>query len=362
MKNNIKRLLIMSAGTGGHIFPGLAIANTMRARGWKIFWLGTTHGMECDLVPKYDIELDTLAFTGIRGKGIIHMLKGIWQILVSFKHCFKIFNIRQPDLVLGMGGYLTVPGGIVASLCGLSLILINADITLLLSNKLLLPLSKKILFGFPNSFSITNHKAEITGNALRKEIFALSLPVQRYANRRGVLHILIIGGSLGAKIFNECIPVALSKLPLCKRPIITHQSGKKHIQTLRTTYLQANIQAEVIDFIDDMSSHYAKTDIVICRAGAITISELTAVGIASILVPLITKTTTHQYDNACWMAKYNAALHFPQIKMTPDNLAKLLQKIDRATCMQLAQAAYKQGKRNANETIAQALEKLVKKL
>lgn len=360
INNKKKRILIMAAGTGGHIFSGLAVADTMRARGWQISWLGTTHGMECDLTSHYNIEIDTIKFSGLRGKGLIHMLKGIWQILISFNRCFIILKQRKPHLVLGVGGYATVPGGIIARLLAIPLVLINADTTLLLSNKLLSPIAQKILFGFEISSSVSIRKSEITGNPLRKEILAISsLPTERYANRNGVLRILIIGGSLGSMALNECVPAAVAKLPLYQRPIIVHQSGKQHIQELYTAYLRVQVKAKVINFIDNMWHHYVEADIVICRAGAITISELMAIGVASILVPLIISTTSHQYNNADWMAKCNAAIHLPQIKMTPENLAALLQKLDRLTCAKLAESAYKVGRRNANAKIATALEKLL---
>lgn len=358
--NKKKQILIMAAGTGGHIFSGLAIADTMRARGWHISWLGTSHGMECDVVSKYNIEIDTIIFSGLRGKGLMHMIKGMWQILISFSRCLMIFKRRKPNLVLGVGGYATVPGGVIARLLAIPLVLINADVTLLLSNKLLAPLAKKVLFGFQISFWIPYRKSEITGNPLRKEILAMSLPIERYANRNGVLRILVMGGSLGCKVLNECMPAALAKLPLCQRPIVTHQSGKQHMQDLCEAYLRAKVKVEVINFIDNMWHYYAEADIVICRAGAITISELMAIGVASVLIPLITSTTSHQYDNANWMVKYQAAIHLPQIKMTSETLAILLQKLDRLTCSKLAQNAYKQGRRHANEKIANVLETLLK--
>lgn len=357
-----KRLLIMAAGTGGHIFPGIAIANIMRARGWKIFWLGSMHGMEHSFVHNNKIEMDTIAFQGIRGHGIVHAIRGVWQILISFIRCFLIFSKRRPDIILGTGGYITVPGGFVSKLQGIPLILMNADSTLLLSNKLLAVLATKILLGLPmKSCHMSIPNVQFTGNPIRPELFTVSVPTQRYANRSGVLHILVIGGSLGSKALNECIPQAIAKLPIGQRPIITHQSGKQHIQALRDAYIHARVDAEILDFIDDMSKYYAQADLVLCRAGAIMISELMIVGVASILIPLVVSTTTHQRDNAIWMAKRHAAVYLPQHKMTPDSIALLLQKIDRSMCMRLAEYAYQHGKRNANELIAHALENLVKR-
>ena len=355
-----KRLLIMAAGTGGHIFPGLAIAETMRARGWQVSWLGTTHGMERDLVPRHGVEMDTIAFAGLRGKGWQHTVKGIWRLVASFGTCLRIIAKRRPDVVLGMGGYVTVPGGLMARLRGVPLALVNADAALLLSNQTLAPLAAKVLFGFPADFGKAASKAEVTGNPVRQEIIALGAPAPRYAERSGALRILVVGGSLGAKVLNETVPAALAKLPASVQVQVTHQSGKQHIEALRAAYAQAGVTAEVLDFIDDMPRRYAQTDLVICRAGAITVSELTAAGVASVLVPLVASTTSHQRDNAKWMAQAQAAVHLPQTELTPDRLAQLLQTLDRPACLKLAQAAYEQGRRDANEAIAQVLEKLVK--
>ena len=355
-----KRLLIMAAGTGGHIFPGLAIADTMRARGWQVSWLGTTHGMERELVPRHGVEMDSIVFAGLRGKGLAHTVKGVWRMIASFGACFRIIGKRQPDVVLGMGGYVTVPGGAMARLRGVPLALVNADAALLLSNKTLTPLADKVLFGFPADFGKAASKAEVTGNPVRKEIIALGEPAPRYAGHSGPLRILVVGGSLGAKVLNECVPAALAKLPADRRPLVTHQSGKQHIDALRAAYAQSGVEVEVVDFIDDMPRRYADADLVICRAGAITVSELTAAGVASVLVPLVASTTSHQRDNAKWMAQSKAAVHLPQTELTPDSLAALLQTMDRPACLKMAQAAYEQGRRNANEAIAQVLERLVK--
>jgi UDP-N-acetylglucosamine--N-acetylmuramyl-(pentapeptide) pyrophosphoryl-undecaprenol N-acetylglucosamine transferase len=354
----MKRLLIMAAGTGGHIFPGLAIAQTMKARGWQVSWLGTAHGMERDIVPRHGVEMDTINFTGLRGKGLRHTLNGAFKLTSSFIACLRILACRNPSVVLGMGGYVTVPGGLMAKLRGVPLVLVNADAALLLSNKTLTPLAKRVLFGFPADFGRAAGKAMVTGNPVREEILALPLPASRYAERSGPLRLLIIGGSLGAKVLNDILPAALSRIPSEDRPIITHQSGKQHIDTLRSAYEKAQVQAEVIDFIDDMPRRYAEADLVICRAGAITVSELTAAGVASVLVPLIASTTTHQRDNARWMAAQNAAIHLPQSELTADRLANLLQTTTRESCRKMAQAAYENGRRDANEAIANVLEKL----
>ena len=354
----MKRLMIMAAGTGGHIFPGIAIAHTMRARGWEVSWLGTAHGMEQEFVPRQGIEIDTIDFSGLRGKGLAHTIGGVLKMSASFVSCLRYIGRRKPSVVLGMGGYVTVPGGMMARLRGVPLVLVNADAALLLSNKTLAPIAQKVLFGFPADFGRAAGKALVTGNPVRKEILDMAPPGPRFAGRTGVLRILVVGGSLGAKILNDSIPAALAMLPEGVRPLVTHQSGKKNIDALRASYAQAGVQASVVDFIDDMAGAYAAADLVICRAGAITVSELTAGGVASVLVPLVASTTSHQRDNAKWMAAQNAAIHLPQTELSADSLARLLQSLDRETCRTMAEAALAVGKRNANEAIAEVLEQL----
>jgi UDP-N-acetylglucosamine--N-acetylmuramyl-(pentapeptide) pyrophosphoryl-undecaprenol N-acetylglucosamine transferase len=354
----MKQLLIMAAGTGGHIFPGLAIAETMQQRGWQVSWLGTTHGMEGDLVPRQGIEMDKIDFAGVRGKGLAHTIRGVIKLVASFAACSGYLRRRRPDVVLGMGGYVTVPGGMMAKLRGIPLVLVNADAALLLSNQTLAPLAKRILFGFPADFGRAAGKALVTGNPVRKEILALPLPAQRYAAHTGPLHILVVGGSLGAKALNDCLPAALALIPAAVRPHVTHQSGRQHLNVVRDAYAKAQVQAEVLDFIDDMPRRYAEADLVICRAGAITVSELTAAGVPSVLVPLVVSTTSHQRENARWMAGQKAAIHLPQCDLGAERLAELLQTMTREKCCAMAQAAYAIGRRHANEAIAQVLEDL----
>jgi UDP-N-acetylglucosamine--N-acetylmuramyl-(pentapeptide) pyrophosphoryl-undecaprenol N-acetylglucosamine transferase len=353
-----KRLMIMAAGTGGHIFPGIAIAQEMRARGWEVTWLGTAHGMERDIVPKHGIAMDSIDFAGMRGKGLGHTISGAFKMLASFASCRKYVALRRPDVVLGMGGYVTVPGGMMARAAGVPLALVNADAALLLSNKTLTPIAQRVLFGFPADFGKAAGKAVVTGNPVRKEILAMPAPARRFASRSGPLNILVVGGSLGAKVLNDSVPAALALIPEAQRPVVTHQSGKKNIDALRAAYAKAGVQANVVDFIDDMAAEYANADLVICRAGAITVSELTAAGVASVLVPFVASTTSHQRDNAIWMAEQKAAVHLPQGELNPQRLAQLLQSTSRDDCLAMAEAAQAVGKRDANNQIANVLEEL----
>ena len=350
--------MFMAAGTGGHIFPGLAIAQTMIARGWEVSWLGTSHGMEQDLVPKQGVAMDVVHFSGMRGKGLGHTVSGGFKMIASLFAIRGFMSRRKPDVVMGMGGYVTVPGGLVARLCGVPLVLVNADAALLLSNKTLVPLAQQVCFGFPAEFGAAAGKAVVTGNPVRAEILAMAPPAARFENRSGPLRILVVGGSLGAKALNDNLPAALALMPEGERPLVTHQSGKKNIDALRAAYAAAGVTANVVDFIDDMAGAYAAADLVICRAGAITLSELTAAGVASVLVPLVASTTSHQRNNAQWMAQQGAAIHLPQTEMNPASLCAMLASLKRDNCQQMAQAALTAGKRDANEAIAHVLEQL----
>jgi UDP-N-acetylglucosamine--N-acetylmuramyl-(pentapeptide) pyrophosphoryl-undecaprenol N-acetylglucosamine transferase len=354
----MKHLMVMAAGTGGHIFPGLAIADTMRARGWQVSWLGTQRGMEAEIVPRHGLAFDAIDFSGLRGKGVMNTVTGVFKLAAGFLRCRAILRSRAPDVVLGMGGYVTVPGGLMAALLGKPLALMNADAALLMSNKALLPFARKILFGFDADATAAGGKAQVTGNPVRREISQLPAPAERYRSRSGPLNVLIIGGSLGAKILNEVVPAAIAKLPAEQRPRIVHQSGRTHIAALKESYAKADIDAEVVDFIDDMAARYAAADLVICRSGAITVTELCAAGVASVLVPLVVSTTSHQRNNAQWMEKGQAGIHMPQPDLKPDTLATLLQTLTRERCLQMAEAAYAQGRRDANEAIALVLEEL----
>jgi UDP-N-acetylglucosamine--N-acetylmuramyl-(pentapeptide) pyrophosphoryl-undecaprenol N-acetylglucosamine transferase len=235
----------------------------------------------------------------------------------------------------------------------------NADAALLMSNKALLPFAKKILFGFSSTGAPLN-KSHITGNPVRKEISRLPEPSQRYPQRSGPLNVLVIGGSLGARVLNDTVPAALALLAPQERPNVVHQSGKQNIDALKKNYANANVDAEVVDFIDDMASRYAAADVVICRAGAITVTELCAAGVASVLVPLVVSTTSHQQNNAQWMAANDAAIHLPQQELNPVALSALLRNMTRERCLQIAEHAYQQGRRDANDAIAGVLEDLGK--
>lgn len=351
----MKKVMIMAAGTGGHIFPGLAIAAALKEKGCEVSWLGTTTGMEQSLVPKHGIPMDSVEFTGMRGKGVKHSALGAVKMTNSFIACLRFIKARKPDVILGMGGYVTVPGGLAAKLLGVPLVLVNADAGLLLSNKMLLPIAKRICFGFDPSTRIDPAKLEVTGNPVRREIIDLPYVTERYRSRTGPIRLLVVGGSLGAKVLNDILPKALQLIPETSRPLVTHQTGKGNGEAVALAYRDAGLHANVVEFIDDMPSQYRDADVVICRAGAITLSELTAAGVASILVPLVASTTSHQRDNALWLESKGGAIHLPQAGLTPERLAEHLGARTRDDWTEYASLAYRARRQTASKDIVDIL-------
>ncbi len=358
----MSHLVIMAAGTGGHIMPGLAVAREMQRRGWSVSWLGTTAGMENRLVPpeaESKIPLDRIGFSGLRGKGPLHTLTGGMRLLKAFWDCLRILRRRGADAVLGMGGYVCFPGGLMASLLGKPLMLVNADASLLLSNKALLPVSDRIAFGFDGADAARVKHAVVTGNPVRAEIEAIAAPAERFAARKGPLQLLVVGGSLGAKVLNDTLPAALRLMSTAQRPRITHQTGSAHLDAVREAYREAGVDAELLPFIDDMALRLAACDLMICRAGAVTVSELCAAGVPALLVPLIVSTTAHQRDNAEFMARHGAAIHQPQAELQPQGLADLLAGLTRPALLQMAEKARALSRPHAAARVADQVEGLV---
>ena len=351
-----KHLIIMAAGTGGHVIPGLAVAKEMQTRGWSISWLGTKKGMENKLVPPTGIPMDTIAFAGLRGNGLMHSLKGAWQLLNAFVSCGQIIKKRRPHAVLGMGGYVCFPGGLMARLLRKPLMLVNADASLLMSNKSLLPFAQGIAFGFDGDCAQRTKNAAVTGNPVRAEIEALPAPAVRFAGRSGPLKLLVVGGSLGAKTLNDCVPQALALMPAAQRPQVTHQTGTAHLAVVQMTYDQVDVHADVRPFITHMADRLADCDVIVCRAGALTVSELCAAGVAAVLVPLVVSTTSHQRDNAQWMASHGAAIHLPQSELTARALADLLMGLTRDVLLSMAIKARTLAKPHAAQKVADCIE------
>jgi UDP-N-acetylglucosamine--N-acetylmuramyl-(pentapeptide) pyrophosphoryl-undecaprenol N-acetylglucosamine transferase len=355
----MSHLVIMAAGTGGHVIPGLAVASEMRSRGWSVSWLGTRAGMENRLVPPAGIVLDTVGFTGLRGKGLAHAATGGMRLLAAFWACLKILRARGANAVLGMGGYVCFPGGMMAALLGKPLVLVNADAALLMSNRALLPVADKVAFGFDGAAAATTRRAVVTGNPVRAAIEALPEPQARYGSRVGPLRLLVVGGSLGAKVLNDTLPLALARIEPQARPRVVHQTGAAHHAAVVQAYAAAGVEAEVVPFIDDMAARLAECDVVVCRAGAVTVSELCAAGAASVLVPLIVSTTSHQRDNAQHMAQHGAALHLPQSELTPERLAEVLCGLTRDSLLAMATKARALSRPRAAARVADEIERLV---
>ena len=354
----MSHLVIMAAGTGGHIIPGLAVAREMKARGWTVSWLGTTQGMENQLVPKAGLPLDTIGFGGLRGKGLFGWLKGALQLQKAFWNCRAILRRRAADAVLGMGGYVCFPGGLMAKAMRKPLLLVNADAGLLLSNKWLLPVADRVAFGFDGDAAARTPNAIVTGNPVRAEIEGTPPPEKRFPSRKGPLRLLVVGGSLGARVLNDTVPAALALIPEAERPRVTHQTGNAHHADVKAAYDEAGVDAEVLPFIDDMAARLAACDLMVCRAGAITVSELCAAGVPALLVPLIVSTTSHQRDNAELMAGHGAALHLPQAELSPERLASELRALTRARCLEMAQKARALARPRAAQRVADELVKL----
>ena len=330
-----RSILIMAGGTGGHIFPALAVADCLRTKGWNITWLGAPNSMEAELVPKHGYPMAWVNFSGLRGKGLLrklmlplNLLRAMWQSAVA------LFSLR-PDVVLGMGGYITFPGGIMAALLRRPLLIHEQNSIAGLSNRVLARFAARVLSGFPQVLP----KAEWCGNPVRDSIAALPEPQQRYSAHYGMLNVLVVGGSLGAKAINECVPQALALLPRTAGITVVHQTGKQHFEAVQSAYRQAGVAAEIKPFLEDMAQHYDWADVVICRAGALTVAELAAAGVASILVPFPFAVDDHQTGNARFLSERGAAILLPQQEMTPQHLAELILNMTRAKALEMAQAA-----------------------
>jgi UDP-N-acetylglucosamine--N-acetylmuramyl-(pentapeptide) pyrophosphoryl-undecaprenol N-acetylglucosamine transferase len=358
----MSHLVVMAAGTGGHIIPGLAVAKEMQSRGWSVSWLGTKEGMENRLVPSAGIVLDTIGFSGLRGKGLLHTLTGGLRLLKAFWECLQLLRQRQADAVLGMGGYVCFPGGLMAALLSKPLMLVNADASLLLSNKALMPVADRVAFGFDGAAAARHKRAVVTGNPVRAEIEALPPPTERFAGRSGALQLLVVGGSLGARVLNQTLPQALALIEPSQRPHVVHQTGALNRDGVREAYTAAGITdgVEVLPFIENMAERLAACDVIVCRAGAVTVSELCAAGVPSILVPLVLSTTAHQRDNAAFMAQHGAAMHLPQTALTPERLANELRALDRNTLQTMAEKARALSRPRAAARVADEIESLVK--
>jgi UDP-N-acetylglucosamine--N-acetylmuramyl-(pentapeptide) pyrophosphoryl-undecaprenol N-acetylglucosamine transferase len=342
--------MIAAGGTGGHVFPGLAVADRLRASGWRVVWLGSDSGMESSLVVKRGYEMAAVKFSGVRGKGPIAIFLLPLKLLLAFWQSARAILAKRPDVVLGMGGYMSFPGGMMAALLGRPLVIHEQNSVAGLANRVLAIVADRQLCAFPGALKGATH----TGNPVRPEIAAIAAPEARYAGRSGPLRILIVGGSLGARALNEAVPRALALLAREARPIVTHQSGAQHADTLKQAYAAASVQASTPAFIDDMARAYSEADLAVCRAGATTVAELAAAGVASILVPYPHAVDDHQTKNARFLADTGAAILVPQSELTPERLAELIAGLDRRRLLQMAARARLLGRTDATEAVARA--------
>ena len=349
-----KTALIMAGGTGGHIFPGLAVAQALRARGWRVHWLGTPGSMESRIVPPQGFAFEAIDFSGVRGKGLTTLALLPLRLLRAFWQALAVVRRVRPDVVLGMGGYVTFPGGMMAVLAGKPLVLHEQNSVAGLANKVLAGVADRIFTAFPSVLK----KGQWVGNPLREAFLAQPEPAVRFAGRSGPLRLLVVGGSLGAKALNEIVPQALALIPEAERPQVTHQSGAAQIDALRAHYAAAGVQATLTPFIDDTASAFAQADVVVCRAGASTVTELAAVGAAAVFVPFPAAVDDHQTTNAQFLVQAGGGWLVQHRDLTPGGLAQMLQNMERSALVQRAQNAKKMQKTEVTAAVVAACEEL----
>ncbi len=356
MTNRQPCALIMAGGTGGHIFPGLAVAEALRERGWRVHWLGAPGSMESRLVPPRGFALETIDFGGVRGKGLKTLVLLPLRLLKAFWQALQVVRRVQPDVLVGLGGYITFPGGMMGTLAGKPLVLHEQNSVAGMANKVLAGIADRVFTAFPGVFK----KADWVGNPLRAEFLRQPSPAQRFAGRSGPLRLLVVGGSLGAKALNDTVPQALALIPADQRPQVIHQSGEKQIDALRANYAAAGVDATLTPFIQDTAQAFADADLVIGRAGASTVTEIAAVGAAALSVPFPRAVDDHQTTNARFLMDAGGAWLVPQPEFTPAALAQRLQALQRDQLMEMATKAQNMKKTEAVAAVVAACEQLAK--
>lgn len=347
-----KRLMVMAGGTGGHVFPGLAVANRLQQEGWEIRWLGTADRMEADLVPKHGIEIDFIKVKGLRGQSLKKLISAPWQIINAVLQARKHLQQWKPDAVLGMGGYVSGPGGLAAWTLGIPVILHEQNGVAGLTNRWLSKIATKVFQAFPGAFS----NAEVVGNPVRQDLLNLTPPQQRFAERSGPIRILVMGGSQGARILNQTVPAVMESLG--HEYQVLHQVGAGNKQQVVTDYQRRGVAtAEVTEFIDDIAHAYSWADVVICRSGALTVSELAAVGLGAIFIPFMHK-DRQQAINGDYLVDQNAAYMIEQPNLTVEVLTSQIQQLDRQKLQTLAENAKVAAKPDADIQVAQAIKQL----
>ncbi len=344
-----KTLMVMAGGTGGHVYPAMAVADELQSRGWNIVWLATEGGMENRLIAGKNYTVAVINMQGVRGHGCLRWLALPFQLIKAFAQSYTALNKFKPNVVLGMGGFAAFPGGLMAWLLRKPLVIHEQNSVAGLTNKVLAKFAQQVLMAFPSAFKA---KATLVGNPVRADIAALSNPEARFSGRTGPLRLLVLGGSLGAKALNDAVPKTLALMPATQRPMVIHQAGEKHIDALNTNYKAAGVTAETKAFINDMAAMYEWADLVICRAGALTIAELSAAGVASVLVPFPFAVDDHQTSNAAYLADCGAAILVQQRDLTEAGLLNILQALNREKCAEMATKARALGKPDATNAVA----------
>jgi UDP-N-acetylglucosamine--N-acetylmuramyl-(pentapeptide) pyrophosphoryl-undecaprenol N-acetylglucosamine transferase len=352
-----KCALVMAGGTGGHIFPGLAVADALRARGWRVHWLGAPGSMEQQLVPPRGYAFEAIDFGGVRGKGVATLALLPWRLLKAFGQSLGVVRRVRPDVLVGLGGYITFPGGLMGVALGKPLLLHEQNSVPGMANKVLAGVADRVFTAFPGVLPRAR-QVRWVGNPLRQAFTQYPEPATRFAGRTGPLRLLVVGGSLGARALNEVVPRALALLPADQRPIVTHQSGARQIDELRANYQAAGVEAELVPFIDDMARAYAEVDLVICRAGATTVTEIAAIGAAALFVPFPHAVDDHQTTNARFLVEQGAGWLVQQRDLSPEALAQMLQNTERLALVGIAQKANLLKKINATDDIVAACEEL----
>lgn len=343
-----RSILVMAGGTGGHIFPGLAVAELLRNQGWSVAWMGNPSGMEYRLVPVRGFSFEGVQFGGLRGKGLLTKLLMPFKLIRAMMQSWQIIRRLKPNVVLGMGGYITFPGGLVSYLMGRPLVLHEANSVAGSANRVLATLASRVLTGFPQSLK----NSQWVGNPIRASFEVLGNCKDRYASRQGPLRLLIIGGSLGAAVLNKVVPEALALLPAEQRPNVVHQTGEQHLEAVANHYQQLGASGELKPFIEDMAAAYASADLVICRAGAMTVSEISAAGVAACFVPFPHAIDDHQTANARFLSNANAAILLPQPQFNARALANLIGGLHRENLVEMAVRAQALAKLHATEEVA----------
>jgi UDP-N-acetylglucosamine--N-acetylmuramyl-(pentapeptide) pyrophosphoryl-undecaprenol N-acetylglucosamine transferase len=349
-----KTALIMAGGTGGHIFPGLAVAQELHARGWRVHWLGAPGSMEARIVPPQGFAFEPVDFSGVRGKGFLTLALLPARLLRAFWQAWRVVRRVRPDVVVGLGGYITFPGGMMAVLAGKPLVLHEQNSVAGMANKVLAGVADRIFCAFPDVL----RKGRWVGNPLRKAFTEQAGPEERFSGRTGPLRMLVVGGSLGARALNEIVPQALALIPEAQRPVVTHQSGAAQIEALQAHYAAAGVEATLTPFIDDAATAYAQADVIVCRAGASTVTEIAAIGAAAVFVPFPAAVDDHQTTNAQFLVGQGAGWLIQQRDLTPERLAKMLQNMERSTLLEHAHQAKTMQKTNATQEVVEACEEL----